>query len=91
MTTKFILVSLFSITTLAACGNSEKTDNGATSDTTVIENPTQVQKDSAVLVDDTATVQTAVGVKDEEKAAKNDEQRDAEKLKKDEAAAAQKH
>lgn len=61
-------------------------------ETTEIENPEVVlptsdsltKSDSTNLSYDSATVKTAVGVKDEEQNAMKDEKEDAEKMKKDE-------
>ena len=66
--------------------------NKKETETTEIDNPEVIlptsdpliQNDSTNLSYDSATVKTAVGVKDEEKNAIKDEKADAEKLKKDE-------
>lgn len=66
--------------------------NKKETETTEIDNPEVIlptsdpliQSDSTNLSYDSATVKTAVGVKDEEQNAIKDEKADAEKLKKDE-------
>lgn len=71
---------------LTSCGSGqEKNSDSATAgaDTIVNQNPTTVQKDSAILADDSATVETAKGVNLEEANAVNQEKAAAEKLEQD--------
>ncbi len=57
--------------------------NNATGDTSIVQHPTTVQKDSTLLSDDSATVKTAKGVTDEEKNAIQQEKKEAQILKAD--------
>lgn len=67
----------------AACNSS--IDNPAENDTTITESVnTPVSQDEQILADDSATVQTAVGVKDEEANAQAQLKADEKKLMKDE-------
>ncbi len=75
-----MLVTLFAMTT--ACSNSE--NQSTTTEESFKADTSLVGQDEQVLADDSATVQTAVGVKDEEANAKMKLQEDAQKLKQDE-------
>lgn len=80
----FVILTVTTIFCFASCSSSTGSNNNqSTGDTSIPLNPTQVQKDSAVLSDDSATIKTAVGNKDEEKSAMQQEKLDAEKLKDD--------
>ncbi len=84
MKNKLSHIAIIAIFIFAACSsNSGNNKTQGTGDTSIPLNPTQVQKDSAVLSDDSATIKTAVGNKDEEKSAAQQEKKDAEKLKED--------
>lgn len=80
-------VILFGITSIvfAACGTGQQkhdTSSGR-ADTVVNQNPTLVQRDSAILADDSATVETVKGVKLEETNAISQEKEAADKLAKE--------
>ncbi|MCC7400468.1 MAG: hypothetical protein IT214_03195 [Chitinophagaceae bacterium] len=85
---KVILFSaLFASGVLLSCNNGSKNsaNNNGVGDTSINQHPTTVQKDSAILSDDSATVKTAKGVTDEEQNAIQQEKKEAQKLKADEA------
>ena len=69
---------------LFSCNNGNNTANDMAGDTTFNQNPTMVERDSAILSDDSATVKTAVGSNDEERNAIIQENKEAQKLKTDE-------
>ena len=71
----FLAIAVVAILSLSAC----KKEKAETSETAVSQ--TEIEHDSAVLSDDSATVETASDVKDEEQNAIQQEQKDAEKLK----------
>lgn len=80
----FLLLTAFIATPFFGCkSNSSSATDSTQVDTVINQNPTQLQQDSAVLSDDSATVKTAVGVQDEEQNAKEQVKKDAEKLKAD--------
>ncbi|MBS1621566.1 MAG: hypothetical protein JSS80_08035 [Bacteroidetes bacterium] len=79
-----LLLLVMLIAAFAACNSNEKKADIATGDSSLPMNPTMVQQDSTILSDDSATLKTAVGVKDEEQNAKKQILKESEKLKKDE-------
>ena len=84
MKLKSSVILLTAVLLFSACNdhcNKKATD---ASDSAVIENPTVIEQDSAILSDDSATVATAKGVKDEEQSAIKAEKKEAEKEKADE-------
>lgn len=74
-----VFILLFTV----SCAKKENTDVNRNSDSTTVDSV--VSQDSAVLQDDSATVQTAVGVQDEEQNALKQENAAAEKLETDKA------
>lgn len=76
-----VLLTIF----IYSCGNArnEAAKNQPDTDTIINQNPSQLAKDSAILRDDSATIKTAVGVKDEEANAIEQAKKDAQILKED--------
>ena len=84
MKLKSSVILLTAVLLFSACNdhcNKKATD---ANDSAVIENPTVIEQDSAILSDDSARVATAKSVKDEEQRAIKAEKKEAEKLKADE-------
>lgn len=87
MKTKFSTLFVAGMIFFSAC-NAPKSDNTqnadmGTGDTSIVQNPTQVEKDSTILSDDSATVKTVKDVKLEEKNAVGQEKAEAQKLEAD--------
>lgn len=80
---QYVLVLL--TISIYSCGNArnEAAKNQPDTDTIISQNPSQLAKDSAILRDDSATIKTAVGLKDEEANAIEQAKKDAQKLKED--------
>lgn len=80
---QYVLVLL--TISIYSCGNArnEAAKNQPDTDTIINQNPSQLAKDSAILRDDSATIKTAVGVKDEEANAIEQAKKDAQILKED--------
>lgn len=69
---------------ITACTKKEAAPEAAETSAPAADSSSQVQQDQEVLSNDSATVETAVGVKDEEANAKVQEQKEDQKLKQDE-------
>ena len=85
MKRNILRISVAAILLVALSSCNKKEANPA--ETTTTENPAdtaQINNDKEVLSNDSATVETAVGVKDEEANAKSDEKKADEKLESDE-------
>jgi len=65
----FVGLSIFT----CSCGNTQNdaVKNNTDMDTVINQDPSLLSKDSAILRDDSATIKTAVGVKEEEANAGN--------------------
>lgn len=63
----FITAALVCSIFVSCNNNKSSVQDSAVEDTATVQDLSTVQNDSAVLSDDSATVKTAVGVKDEEK------------------------
>lgn len=81
---KMMLVSIL-FSSLIACNSKTESTPEATTESTTENTPESqiIKEDKEVLSNDSATVQTAVGVKDEEQNAKSMEAEAAKELEKD--------